>query len=710
MEGRPIWDRDNSCGLYLRTSIAASAAGEVELNCACTGPFELCLDGQLVASRRGGALTERPLLHRIPLQLRGPGHTLTVRAANYPAVPVPWFACSAAGVSPTAGDGTWTVRAVFYPMEAPGVEEFHDARADLEDGDADGTGNGWEPAVEADAAIPGGVREPGETLEESREAVAVAAAGEWSGESPEPERLQPLADCKCVHPQGLLSGGMARTIIRTAPYKSVVIQLDFGRILTGCPEVRLETGESGGIVDLHFGYSPGRTQAQVRYVARAGRQGWRALREQAGRYLTVRLSRFAENCHLESVSLVTRRTPGPEAVSAVEQDGIAVPRLVGRRTLESVRQEIYSLHLPPRPYDWLAMLTAFATDFYLTGNTATARMVLRTAGRGTNSDPHPGCPGFPLFVEAYHLFSGDGPTVSAILSDMLPPAGASSDSCGELPTSEAALAAASAAAAERVCIRLDNFGAAAIWRAELSRLRDLVQSRWREEAGLFSETAAEGGQFSQWANAVALYGSLATSDQEARIEAAIGGPSLSRVAGLVQSWFLCEGLWRVGAERRALEHARMHWERMGARPGETWADRALPPSTPYEPGPEYMVSAHLLGVQPLKPGFAVARIRPPRDVATHASGSVPTPAGVISASWQREDEGMALEAGLPGSIECRLVLHRGGRKMPTIRVNGITVWRNEKMYPNPFVQRMDAEEEDIAVTLTQGGRFRVELV
>ena len=708
MEGRPIWDRDNSCGLYLRTSIATSAAGKVELNCACTGPFELRLNGEPIARRRGGALTERPLLHRIPLQFRGPGrHTLTVRASNLPPVAVPWFACSGSPVSPTAGDGTWIVRAVPQPPEGPGVEEFRDAREDPQDCDA---GDGWEPAVEADAAIPGRARDPGGILEEPREPVAVAAAGEWSGESPEPERLQPLGDCKCVHPQGLLSGEVARTIIRTAPYKSVVIQLDFGRILTGCPEVRLETGESGGIVDLYFGYSPGRTHAQVRYIARAGRQGWRALREQAGRYLTVRLSRFAENCHLESVSLATRRTPGPEAVSAVEQDGIAVPKLVGRGTLEPVRQEIYSLHLPPRPYDWLAMLTAFATDFYLTGNTATARMVLRTAGRGPKSGPHPGCPGFPLFVEAYHLFSGDGSTVSAILSDMLPPAGASSDSCGELPTSEAALAAASAAAAERVCLRLDNSGAAAICRAESSRLRDLVQSRWREEAGLFSERATEGGQFSQWANAVALYGSLATPDQEARIEAAIGGPSLSRVAGLVQSWFLCEGLWRAGAERRALEHARMHWERMGARPGETWADRALRPSTPYEPGPEYMVSAHLLGVQPLEPGFAVARIRPPRDVATHASGSVPTPAGVISASWQRGAEGMALEAGLPASIECRLVLHRGGRKMPTIRVNGITVWRNEKMYPNPFVQRMDAEEEDIVVTLTQGGRFRVELV
>ena len=207
--------------------------------------------------------------------------------------------------------------------------------------------DGWEPAVEADAAIPGGVREPGETLEEPWEAVAVAAAGEWSGESPEPERLQPLGECKCVHPQGLLSGEVTRTIIRTVPYRSVVIQLDFGRILAGFAELRLETGESGGIVDLFFGYSPGRTHSQVRYIARAGRQGWRALLEQAGRYLTVRLSGFAENCHLESVSLVTRRTPGPEAVSAVAQDGIAVPQLVGRRTLEPVRQEIYSLQLPP---------------------------------------------------------------------------------------------------------------------------------------------------------------------------------------------------------------------------------------------------------------------------------------------------------------------------------------------------------------------------
>ncbi len=713
MEGRPIWDSGNSGGLYLRTSIATSSAERVALNCASTGPFELSIDGELVACRRGGALTERPLLHRISLQLRRPGrHTLTVRAANLPAVEAPWFACSASAVLPTAGDGTWSVRAISLPLKQLGVDEFHDAREDPGEGDASDAGDGWEPAVEVAAAIAADVWEPGGIVEEPQEAVAVAAAGEWSGDSPEPERLQPLADCKCVHPQGLLFGGVARTIIRTAPYKAVVIQLDFGRILTGCPEVRLEAEASGGIVDLYFGYVPGRTHAQVRYVVRAGRQGWGALQEQAGRYLTVRLSRFAENCHLEKVSVVTRRDPGPGATAAMEQDGMAAPHLVGRRTLESVRQEIYCLRLPPRPYDWLAMLTAFATDFYLTGNTATARTVLRTAaGRQDNGDLHSDWTGFPIFVEAYHLFSGDGETVSARLYDLLPPAGATpSLSCGELPTAEAALAAASAAAAGRVCRRLGNSRAAAVCKAEARRWRELVQSRWREQEGMFPETAAEAGRFGQWTNALALYGSLAKADQKERVATAVGDGSLSPVAGLTQAWFLCEGLWRAGAEQAALDYAEMYWGRMAATPGETWADRAPRPSAPYEPGPEYMVGAHLLGVQPVEPGFAVARIRPPRSVATRASGSVPTPAGAIALAWKREEEDLALETELPASIEARLVLHRGGRKMPTILVNGITVWRNEKMYPNPFVQRIVAEEEDIVIALTQEGRFRVEVV
>ena len=713
MEGRPIWDRGSSPGLYLRISIATSSAGKVELHCACTGPFELRLDGQPIARRRGGALTERPLIHRIPLQLRGPGrHTLTVRAANRPAVAAPWFACSAAGVSPTAGGGAWTVRAVPQAPEDLGVDEFHDAREDPGDGDAADSGNGWEPAVEVEAAIPPSVREPGGIVEESREAVAIAAAGEWSGGSPEPERLQALADCKCVHPQGLLSGRVARTVIRTAPCKSVVIQLDFGRILTGCPEVRLETEESGGVVDLYFGYVGGGTHAQVRYIARAGRQGWRALREQAGRYLTVRLSGFAENCRLESVSVVTRSDPGPGTTATVEQDGMVAPHPVGRDTLDSVRQEIYSLQLPPRPYDWLAMLAAFVTDFYVTGNTATARTVLRTAaGREASRCPQSSRAAFPLFVEAYHLLSGDGETVSGLLPDLLSPAPAvPPDPGGEVPTAQAALAAAGAAAAGRVCRGLGHTGAAADWQAEARRLRDLVQGRWSEPEGLFPETTAEAARFSQWSNALVLYGSLARVDQRERIAAAIGNPSLSPVGGLIQAWFLCEGLWRAGAEQRALEHAGMHWERMAARPGETWADRALRPSGPYEPGPEYLAGAHLLGVEPLRPGFAVARIRPPRSVATRASGSVPTPAGDIAVSWSREADSFDVETELPADVEGRLVLHRGGRKMPTILVNRVTVWRNEKMYPNPFVQRIVADGEDIVLALTQGGRSRVEVV
>jgi hypothetical protein len=55
--------------------------------------------------------------------------------------------------------------------------------------------------------------------------------------------------------------------------------------------------------------------------------------------------------------------------------------------------------------------------------------------------------------------------------------------------------------------------------------------------------------------------------------------------------------------------------------------------------PAYIMLAELLGVKPARPGFAEIAVTPQIGLVSSASGSVPTPKGAVSVSWERTGPG-----------------------------------------------------------------------
>jgi hypothetical protein len=77
-------------------------------------------------------------------------------------------------------------------------------------------------------------------------------------------------------------------------------------------------------------------------------------------------------------------------------------------------------------------------------------------------------------------------------------------------------------------------------------------------------------------------------------------------------------------------------------------------------GPTYSLPAHVLGVQPLEPGFAKVLVEPrPADLAW-ASGEVPTPHGLVKVEWSRNPEVFRMRLRLPGDCPAKVSLPLGG--------------------------------------------------
>ena len=71
--------------------------------------------------------------------------------------------------------------------------------------------------------------------------------------------------------------------------------------------------------------------------------------------------------------------------------------------------------------------------------------------------------------------------------------------------------------------------------------------------------------------------------------------------------------------------------------------------------PVYYTQAILLGVMPLAPGFRRFRVMPWDGGLTHASGTVPTPAGEIRVKWKRRGHALELSVTHPDELSCKIV-------------------------------------------------------
>lgn len=747
MNPQPIWHADPDSVVYFKALLRFDGPQRLGwLRCACSGPFQLFLDGEHIGSGPGGELTQVPAWDRFEIDAEAAGATsvLMVRAAASPEAG--WFICEAQISGTTViSDPSWSTLAGTAAEPGTVFSEKYSAIADPLHSDplpsdplpsdplhSEAESLPWNPCALAEAPAPA-------ELPFTRTTVIDVLARQLVGSGeiealPIPSSagdLRPLTSGKCVHPDGLVEGHGQRTTVRTSRATTAVgVALDFGRVVCGTPFLSLQTAAAGGVVDLFFGRSADRFESAVRYMCGLGRQRWTGLNSHSCRFLLVRFSGFAEDdCVIEQLGIHVRRA---ETVSEDEAgrggtiDGdeqLQALWAVGAHSTNAGREQVYRLDPYPAPYDWLSALPFFLSDCCQRGDTTTGLAMLastrRTQGRVCDLRRWLG---YPLFVEAYYQYSGDGDTVLASLSTvswLLEQVQQQRQASGLLQRDgqwSAACTTMLAAGAVKAALRLfDSFSLKAERRSagECSEsLLASLESCWSQEAELFNE-GEESPAYTQLTNALALYCGLVDEERQQQILAGLRGSGVEITQGLSEAFYLSAGLWEAKAYRRAMQCLQTYWGRILDREGPTWLDkqsRAVDAGAG-APGPDYFLVSRVVGVRPATPGYVSVQIEPPAIGIDHMAAELPTGGGRLRVEWWRPDSQRTcrVEVQTESDAAIRLCMPKLGIRFPEISVNDQTVWRNDKVVPNPWVHEIDDQSERIVLTVSATRSFAVQL-
>jgi hypothetical protein len=254
----------------------------------------------------------------------------------------------------------------------------------------------------------------------------------------------------------------------------------------------------------------------------------------------------------------------------------------------------------------------------------------------------------------------------------------------------------SAAIAER----LGRQGDAERWRQHAEKIRAAIQRQhWDEANGWFRDSVIEGRQARQvteLSNALTVLFGIASQSQAARVVEhlaawsklpAIPEPDVEtsrRFATKLEDatkisrttplyfWHVIDAMVQAGGEADAWAYLSAQYRRLFEKPSpqflsETWPRNAQSVSVHASAsihgggaGVALLLSIHVLGVEPLEPGFARCRIEPRGGNLTWARGVFPSARGDIGVDWKRDGGRFHLDVTLPPDLECELVVPAPG--------------------------------------------------
>lgn len=691
LQAAPIW-----CGrapfAYIGQRLKLSQpVQQARLQCAASGPFRLYVNGRLAGRGLGPTLTGRSMWEGFDIAalLQAGDNALVVLAAGGQD---PWFRAEGAiqyrdGKRLDLASGTpwrarparaWQTNGTYLAPD----EEWHGA------GDLDA---GWQDADPADPAPAPGTWNP---LPAQDQEIWGQLIGFGEVEAADP--LQPIRDPaplragKCVRREALLTPGKAQALVQTRQSdRAVYLAIDLGRIAYGIPRLRLR-GLKGCVLDLGLGVRPNAVDARSRYIAADGWQEWDGLEPRCCRYLWLRVAACPQPIEVDCLSLVERVFP-LEVQSRLEAPA-AYSGLwtASRQALDAVRQEIYLPALDAAPgsaspeRDWLRHYALALDGYYAGSDTATPAAALASAPPPTDRQRWP----YLLCLEAQARHAGVDRSVQALAPAALD--ALDRDGAPAAAAADCALETAALEAAARLCRLLDHKPRAAAMEGRLPAAKKRLKAQLKEE-----------GEKAALARSLALFFGLVEPEGEIdRLPA--------RADDLLQAFFIAGALWRCGRLDRSLAALDLYWGRLAGRPGRSWTEKRPGGTGPVWPGVAYHLGAGLLGIAPAAPGYAVVGLQPPCAALEKAAGRVPTGKGHVDLRWRRA-EGLELGVGLAGPAAAHLTVPRLDRRFPTIALNGDTVWRNEKVYPNPHVHQIMATPRAVVVVLHGPGEFVIEM-
>jgi len=190
---------------------------------------------------------------------------------------------------------------------------------------------------------------------------------------------------------------------------------------------------------------------------------------------------------------------------------------------------------------------------------------------------------------------------------------------------------------------------------------------WSPEKKAFLDCIHEDGKksavFSQQTATVALISGVATGARAKRCREIVHTPP----KGFVQAgspffeFFLLEVLKGEHQDKEFLDVIRRDWgfmiEQGASTFWEMWTHRSGRLTRSHCHGwsaaPTFFLSSTVLGVEPLKPGFAEVRIAPKLGNLQFVRGTVPTPHGLIEVSAQRIGKQVEVNYRLPKGVRLK---------------------------------------------------------
>ncbi len=587
------------------------------------------------------------------------------------------------------------------------------------------------------------------------------------------EVREPLDTAQMENIEAVLSDDDQYALINSSG-KDVYLVLDFGREVVGYPYLRVE-GPAGIIIDL--GYSevlgdgevhPNRKKVKCvdRYTTRDGLQTWETFSKRGFRYMQVDIhNEFSEPLKIYSIGLNFSTYP-VEYRGAFNSSDELLNQIwsVGRYTLQLCMQDTYE-DCPFREQAlWMGDARVEAlVNYYTFGDTKLIARSLRLIGqsqlpegitrgaypmRGSNKIADY-CLLWIISLWDYYQYSGDRDLVEELypriknalaffqshldqynlLSDV--PGWtfidwADLDERGEITTLNCFYYKALLDASQMAQL-LGEEDEVVQYQRLATEVKAAINSRlWWDEAGVYVDCRVGdvlSKTVSQHANSLAIIYDIAGVDRQERIYSYLFAKHKSVVQPQTPyfMFYVLRSLFHTGRYQKAIETIRWRWGDMLKKGATTfwevfgtWTGSRC---HGWSAGPTMLLPAEILGIQPVAPGFKVFRIKPHTVDLVWAKGTVPTPQGDISVSWQKSQEesdsetSFQLKVYIPEETTGEVFIPGLTNTNPTVSLNDLVFWSRDKVEMKPKgVKKVEREDNYLRVTLEEPGEYEFKVI
>ncbi len=213
------------------------------------------------------------------------------------------------------------------------------------------------------------------------------------------------------------------------------------------------------------------------------------------------------------------------------------------------------------------------------------------------------------------------------------------------------------------------------WNELAGRLSDAVnQHLWSDEKQAYLDSLHRDGSqstvFSQQTQTAAFISGVASGERSRRCRQIVeeAPPGFITAGSPFYMFFVLEVLVRDGRYDLLQRTIRDYWGvqiEAGATTFWEMYDPAAERHTRshchgWSAAPTFFLTQHVLGTQPLAPGYSTVLVRPQPSGLRWAHGRVPTPHGVVTCDWQCDEREFTLTVETPPGIPAQIELPKPG--------------------------------------------------